>query len=99
MPLRRLTTKVILTFLSVLVVYGPYLSESYTLDLVLSTNNTLQDEPTWSISTSRGFATSEKTGDDTEYRPEHEDLIFVLFITELQEHRRREISKWFWQQW
>ena len=58
-----------------------------------TTDNTVQDEPTWSISTSRGFPTSEKTGDNTEYRPEHEDLIFVLFIAELQEHRRQELSK------
>ena len=43
------------------------------------TDYTVHDEPAWSISTTRGFPTSEKTGDDTERRTEQEYLIFASF--------------------
>ncbi|RPB18662.1 hypothetical protein L211DRAFT_871685 [Terfezia boudieri ATCC MYA-4762] len=42
------------------------------------TNNTVQDEPTWSISTTRGFPTSGKTAIYRAERAEHEYLFFGL---------------------
>jgi len=44
---------------------------------IKNTDNTVQDEPTWSISTTRGFPTSEKIEFDRAKRAHHEYPIFV----------------------
>jgi len=47
------------------------------LSVVKATNNTVQDEPTWWISITRGFPTPEKTEFDRAKRAHHEYPIFV----------------------
>jgi len=56
------------------------------------TDNTVQDEPAWSISTTRGFPTSEKTEFDRPIRALHEYPIFVSIYRELQNPPEGQVS-------
>jgi len=55
--------------------------------------NTVQDKPTWSISTTRGFPTSEKTEFDGAKRALYEYPIFVSIYRELQNLPEGQVSQ------
>jgi len=54
-----------------------YLNQMVLAQAADYTDNTVQDEPTWTISTIRGVPTSEKTEFDRGKRAHHEYHIFV----------------------
>ncbi|RPB24200.1 hypothetical protein L211DRAFT_849319 [Terfezia boudieri ATCC MYA-4762] len=58
----------------------------------ISPDNTVQDEPTWSISTTRGFLSSEKTANERAERAEHEYQIFGHIRSELYNFPEGQVS-------
>jgi len=60
------------------------MSSRYTNTVLLITDNTMQDKPTWSISTTRGFPTSEKTEFDRANGAHHKYPVFMTIRRELQ---------------